>query len=24
MFRGGMDPTIFIPTYFSPIDVIKR
>lgn len=21
MFRGGMDPTIFIPTYFSPIDV---
>lgn len=21
MFRGGMDPTIFIPTYFSPIEV---
>lgn len=24
MFRGGMDPTIFVPTYFSPIDVIER
>ena len=24
MFRGGMDPTIFIPTYFSPLDVIER
>lgn len=22
MFRGGMDPTIFIPTYYSPIDVV--
>ena len=22
MFRGGMDPTIFVPTYFSPIDVV--
>ncbi|MCC8103286.1 MAG: SIS domain-containing protein [Clostridiales bacterium] len=22
MFRGGMDPTIFIPTYFSPIEVV--
>ena len=22
MFRGGMDPTIFIPTYFSPVEVI--
>lgn len=22
MFRGGMDPTIFIPTYFSPVQVI--
>lgn len=24
MFRGGMDPSIFIPTYYSPIDVIDR
>ena len=24
MFRGGMDPTIFVPTYFSPIEVIER
>ena len=24
MFRGGMDPTIFIPTYFSPIEVVER
>lgn len=24
MFRGGMDPTIFIPTYYSPIDVTER
>lgn len=24
MFRGGMDPTIFIPTYYSPIDVVER
>jgi glucosamine--fructose-6-phosphate aminotransferase (isomerizing) len=24
MFRGGFDPSIFIPTYFSPIDVIDR
>lgn len=23
MFRGGMDPTIFTPTYFSPIDVVE-
>ena len=22
MFRGGMDPTIFIPTYYSPVDVV--
>ena len=22
MFRGGMDPTIFVPTYYSPIDVV--
>jgi glucosamine 6-phosphate synthetase-like amidotransferase/phosphosugar isomerase protein len=22
MFRGGMDPSIFIPTYYSPIDVV--
>lgn len=21
MFRGGMDPSIFVPTYFSPIEV---
>lgn len=21
MFRGGFDPTVFVPTYFSPIDV---
>ena len=24
MFRGGMDPTIFTPTYFSPIDVVEQ
>ncbi len=23
MFRGGFDPTIFLPTYFSPIDVVE-
>ena len=22
MFRGGMDPSIFIPTYYSPVDVV--
>lgn len=22
MFRGGMDPTIFMPTYYSPVDVV--
>lgn len=24
MFRGGMDPSIFIPAYYSPIDVVER
>lgn len=24
MFRGGMDPTIFMPTYFSPIEVVEK
>ncbi len=22
MFRGGMDPNIFVPTYFSPVEVV--
>lgn len=22
MFRGGMDPSIFVPTYFSPIELV--
>lgn len=24
MFRGGMDTSIFVPTYFSPIDVVEN
>lgn len=24
MFRGGMDPTIFIPAYFPPVDVVEK
>lgn len=24
MFRGGIDPTVFIPTYYSPIEVLEN